>query len=151
MSTTEQTNEVETLVRSTLASHLSLFLATAGRDGPWINGVYFAETDPFTISLVLEQRGRTLAAIRQCSTVALIVSTGTPADPFLQGRATAEVLEGAAADEVRRLLVAKVPAAAAFMAAPIESLRLVVDSWRVTDVPNGWLPGRELANLTKGG
>lgn len=135
---------VEALLSKTLAGHSSLFLATAGADGPWVNGVYFAETDPFTLVLVLEQRGRTLAAIRRDPRVAVVVSTGSPADPFLQAQATAEVVDGAAADEVREVLVGKVPAAAPFLQAPIEAVRLTVPTWRVTDIPSGWLPGREL-------
>ncbi len=150
MTTMEQKTEVEDLLRSTLAAHSSLYLATSGSSGPWASGVYFAETNLFTLSLVLEQRGRTLAAIRQTPRVGVIVSTGSPGDPFLQAQATAEVVTGDAAEEVRRVLLAKVPAAEPFLAAPIEAVTLRVDEWRVTDVQNGWLPGRELAAPQKG-
>jgi hypothetical protein len=140
------TTEAETVAREILASHQSLFLATAGSAGPWVSGVYFAETDLFALSLVLEQRGRTLAAIRENPVVSLVVSTGSPGEPFLQAQASAEVVGGADGDEVRRALVAKVPAAAPFLDTPIEAVRLSVSGWRVTDIPNGWLPGRELVN-----
>lgn len=143
MDTTEQTTE--TVVRATLAAHDSMYLATAGPAGPWVNGVFFVETDPFTLSFLLEQRGRTLAAIRHDPQVAIIVSTGVPTDPFLQAQAVAEVLTEGEADEARRLLVAKVPAAEPFLGVPTEAVRVAVGSWRVTDVLNGWLPGRELA------
>ena len=145
MTTMEQRTEVEDFLRGILAAHSSLYLATSGSSGPWVNGVYFAETGLFTLSLALEQRGRTLAAIRQNPRVAVIVSTGSPGDPFLQAQAMAEVVIGDAAEEVRRVLLAKVPAAEPFLAAPIETVTLRVAEWRVTDVRNGWFPGRELA------
>ncbi|WP_447006966.1 pyridoxamine 5'-phosphate oxidase family protein [Saccharothrix isguenensis] len=143
---TTAVTEVEELVRATLAEHPSLFLATAGSAGPWANGVFFAETDLFTLNLVLEQRGRTLTAIRENPVVAVVVSTGSPQDPFLQAQADVEVVSGEDDAEVRRVLVEKVPDAAAFMGAPIVAARLHVRSWRATDVPHGWLPGKNLPN-----
>ncbi|MCS7481124.1 pyridoxamine 5'-phosphate oxidase family protein [Umezawaea endophytica] len=147
MTILETTSEVENLVRDTLAAHQSFFLATAGEQGPWVNGAYFAETGLFTLSLVLEQRGRTLAAIRQDPLVSVIISTGSPAQPFLQAQATARVVVGAEADDVRRVLLAKVPQAEPFLSAPIEAVRLRVSAWRATDIPNGWLPGRDLVDV----
>lgn len=144
--TTAAATEVEELVRATLAAHPSMFLATSGSSGPWVGGVFFAETDLFTLNLVLEQRGRTLTAIRENPVVAVVVSTGTPQDPFLQAQADVELSSGADDEEVRRVLVAKVPAAAPFMEAPIAAVRLHVRSWRATDVLRGWLPGKELPN-----
>lgn len=138
--------DVERLVRDTLKAHASLFLATAGEAGPWVNGVYFAEDDLFTLSLVLERSGRTVAAIRSQPRVAVIVSTGSPGDPFLQATADAEVLTGPPARRARDLLQAKVPQVGPFLAAPVEAVRLTVNTWRVTDIPNGWLPGVELPN-----
>jgi uncharacterized protein YhbP (UPF0306 family) len=141
--------DVERLVRDTLAAHPSMFLATAGDAGPWVNGVYFAEEGLYTLFMVLERRGRTLAAIRSQSRVAVIVSTGSPADPFLQAAAEAEELSGAAAERARAALVAKVPQAGPFLDAPVEVVRLTVAGWRVTDIPNGWLPGVELPNPSR--
>jgi hypothetical protein len=62
MTTLDTKSEVEGLVRDTLAAHQSFYLAMTSEAGPWVNGAYFAETGLFTLSLVLEQRGRTLAA-----------------------------------------------------------------------------------------
>jgi hypothetical protein len=139
-------SEVESAAREILACHQSMFLATAGSAGPWASGVYFAETGLFTLSLVLERRGRTLAAIRENPVVSVVVSTGSPGEAFLQAQATAEVVGGTGGEEVRRVLVEKVPAAAPFLDTPIEAVRLTVTGWRVTDIANGWLPGRELVN-----
>jgi hypothetical protein len=147
MTMMETQSEVEGLVRDTLAAHQAFFLATTSDQGPWVNGAYFAETDLFTLSLVLEQRGRTLAAIRQNPLVSVIISSGSPAQPFLQAQATARVVVGAEADEVRRVLLAKVPQAEPFLDTPIEAVRLKVSVWRATDIPNGWLPGRELVDV----
>lgn len=142
MTTVEQPT-VEALVRETLAAHKSLYLATTGADGPWVSGVYFAENGLYELLLVLEERGRTLKAIRENPKVAVVVATGSPMAPFLQARAIAEIV----ADDValQRRLIAKVPEAAPFLDTPIRSVRLTVPSWRVTDIPNGWLPGKEIS------
>jgi hypothetical protein len=145
MTTVEPTAiAVADLVRNTLATHKSLFLATSGSDGSWVGGVYFAESDPFTLNLVLERRGRTLAAIQENPVVSLVVSTGSPMQPFLQAQALAEIVAGERDTRVRELLVAKVPEAAPFLDAPVAAVRLSVRGWRATDIANGWLPGRDL-------
>ncbi|MEV7091300.1 pyridoxamine 5'-phosphate oxidase family protein [Amycolatopsis sp. NPDC051045] len=142
--TTFEPTAVADLVRSTLSAHKSLFLATSGSTGPWVGGVYFAESGEFTLNVVLEDRGRTLAAIREDPLVAVVVSTGSPMQPFLQAQALAEVVGGEEDARVRELLVTKVPEAAAFLDAPVTAVRLTVRKWRATDIANGWLPGREL-------
>ncbi|GLY55017.1 pyridoxamine 5'-phosphate oxidase family protein [Lentzea sp. NBRC 102530] len=143
MTTTEQRGDVEALLHRTLAAHKSMFLATAGSDGSWVSGVYFAEDGPHSLVLVLEERGRTLKAIEENPEVALVVSTGSPMEPFLQARGTAVVVDGAEDEVVRQHLVAKVPEAAPFLGTPIRAVRVGVPSWRVTDIPNGWLPGKD--------
>ncbi|HUQ60724.1 pyridoxamine 5'-phosphate oxidase family protein [Lentzea sp.] len=143
MTTIEQDDAVEALLHSTLAAHKSMFLATAGPDGSWVSGVYFAEDGPHTLVLVLEERGRTLKAIRENPEVALVVSAGSPMEPFLQAQGTAVVVDGAEDDAVRRQLAAKVPEVAPFLATPIRAVKISVPRWRVTDIPNGWLPGKE--------
>ncbi|MFJ7210003.1 pyridoxamine 5'-phosphate oxidase family protein [Amycolatopsis sp. NPDC098790] len=143
MTTLEQA-AVADLVRSTLSAHKSLFLATSGSTGPWVGGVYFAETGEFTLNLVLEDRGRTLAAIRENPVVSVVVSTGSPMQPFLQAQALAEVVGAEEDAKVRELLVAKVPEAAPFLSQPVTAVRLTVRKWRATDIANGLLPGVEL-------
>ncbi|WP_233223792.1 pyridoxamine 5'-phosphate oxidase family protein [Amycolatopsis sp. CA-128772] len=142
--TTLEPAAVADLVRNTLAAHKSLFLATSGSTGPWVGGVYFAERGEFTLDLVLEDRGRTLAAIRENPVVSVVVSTGSPMQPFLQAQAFAELVGGDEDARVRELLVAKVPEAAAFLGAPVTAVRLTVPKWRATDIVNGLLPGVEL-------
>ena len=143
MTTLEQA-AVADLVRNTLAAHKSLFLATSGSTGPWVGGVYFAESGEFTLNLVLEDRGRTLAAIRENPVVSVVVSTGSPMQPFLQAQALAEVVGAEEDARVRDLLVAKVPEAAPFLSQPVTAIRLTVRKWRATDIANGLLPGVEL-------
>ncbi|RJQ74487.1 pyridoxamine 5'-phosphate oxidase family protein [Pseudonocardiaceae bacterium YIM PH 21723] len=144
LSTEQDVTETQAAVSELLAGHKSMYLATTGSDGPWVGGVYFAETDPFTLVLVLEERGRTLKAVRENPTVAVVVATGSPAQPWLQARAEATILEGEDDAEVRRVLSAKVPEVAPFLATPIRTVRLSVGQWRITDIGKGWLPGREL-------
>jgi nitroimidazol reductase NimA-like FMN-containing flavoprotein (pyridoxamine 5'-phosphate oxidase superfamily) len=145
VTTTEQRTEVEALLHRTLAAHKSMFLATAGSNGSWVSGVYFAEDGPHSLVLVLEERGRTLEAIKENPEVAVVVSTGSPMEPFLQARGTAVVVDGAEDEAVRQHLVAKVPEAGPFLATPIRAVRVSVPTWRVTDIPNGWLPGRDFS------
>ncbi|WIX79605.1 pyridoxamine 5'-phosphate oxidase family protein [Amycolatopsis carbonis] len=151
MTTVEPTAEaVGDVVRGTLSAHKSMFLATAGSAGPWAGGAYFADTDPFTLGLVVERTGRTLAAMRENPLVSVVVSTGSPMQPFLQAQADAEVVTGEVAEPVRETLVAKVPEVRPFLAIPVETVRLHVRRWRATDVVNGWLPGRELPGPRQG-
>ncbi|MGW4483487.1 pyridoxamine 5'-phosphate oxidase family protein [Amycolatopsis sp. NPDC004368] len=93
---------------------------------------------------MIERSGRTLAAIRENPLVSVVVSTGSPMQPFLQAQAEAEIVTGEVASAVRTALVAKVPEVQPFLAIPVETVRLHGRQWRATDVVNGWLPGREL-------
>jgi uncharacterized protein YhbP (UPF0306 family) len=136
--------EIERVVIDRLAASQSFSIATHGPDGPWVAGAFFVESDPFTLELVLEQSGRTLRNITSEPRVAIVVAAGTPFEPFLQAQAEVEIVTGDADAAVRTALVAKIPPAAAFMGAPIVAVRLHVESWRATDVLNGWLPGKTL-------
>jgi hypothetical protein len=145
MTTTGQdSTETRTAVDGVLAAHGHLYLATAHDGRPWVSGVYFAETSTFELAVVLETHGRTLTALRANPHAAVVVSSGAPHEPFLQGAATVEVLDGAAADDAHRALLAKVPQIEAFLQYPHEAVRLAVSLWRITDVPRGWIPARSL-------
>ncbi|WP_235926130.1 hypothetical protein [Actinokineospora pegani] len=74
-----------------------------------------------------------------------MVSTGSPAQPFLQAQARAHVVDGDQDDEVRRRLLAKVPECAPFLDFPTAAVHLAVATWRISDLGKGWLPGKELA------
>ena len=137
--------EVESVVARLLAGLPTLFLSTSADDEPWGAGAFFAESDPFTLSLILEMHGRTLGNIRRNPRVGLVVSDGNPFAPFLQGSADAVVLGDdhdmqAAVDALR----AKAPQIEPFLGAPVTAIRLHVRRWRATDAVNGWIPGREL-------
>ena len=122
-----------------------MFLSTSAGEEPWGAGTFVAERGPFELGIILEQQGRTLRNIRQNPRVAMVVSSGNPFEPFLQGAADAEVLEdeeGTAA--VIAALRTKAPQIEPLLGAPVVALRLHVRCWRATDVVNGWLPGKEL-------
>jgi hypothetical protein len=77
--------------------------------------------------------------------VAVVVSAGTPYEPFLQGEGQAVVLtDERELEATKNALRAKVPEIEPFLQAPIVAVSLRLRRWRVTDVPNGWLPGKEL-------
>lgn len=137
--------EVEDLVRRLLAGAPTMYLSTTADDEPWGAGVFFAESGLFDLSLVLEEHGRTLHNIRRNPRVALVVSSGNPFEPFLQGAADAELLEDD--EEVKATtdaLRTKAPQIEPLLGAPMVAVRLHVRRWRATDVVNGWLPGKEL-------
>lgn len=137
--------DVEDVVRRLLAESPTMYLGTTADDEPWAAGAFFAERDLFELSLVLELHGRTLRNIRLNPRVALVVSSGNPFAPFLQGAADAEVLDDS--DEITATvaaLMAKAPQIEPLLAAPTAAVRLRVSRWRATDVGRGWLPGKEL-------
>ena len=140
-----EADEVEDVVASLLAGSSTFFLSTAGEDGPWGAGTFFAEHGMFELSLIVERHGRTLRNLRQDPRVAMVVSTGDPFAPFLQGSADVEILEDDAQIQATgEFIQAKDPQIAPLLGAPVVALRLHVNLWKVTDVTKGWLPAREL-------
>ena len=121
-----------------------MFLSTSADDQPWVAGVFFAERGSFELSVILEVQGRTLSNIRRNPSVALVVSHGDPFAPFLQGAATAEVLNDDGAQAVVAALRTKSPQIEPLLGAPFDAVQLRVAKWRVTDIVSGWLPGIEL-------
>jgi len=140
------TREVEELLTRTLAGASTMFLSTCSTEGePWGAGVFFAEADPFTLRLIVEASGRTLRNIAANPNVAIVVSTGSPFEPFLQGSADA-VVDPDGIDSTKAALVAKSPECAPLLdgGMPVAAVRLDIQTWRVTDVANGIFPGVEL-------
>ncbi|NIJ12225.1 uncharacterized protein YhbP (UPF0306 family) [Saccharomonospora amisosensis] len=138
----EQTRDK--LVR-VLGENSSMFLATSA-DDVWNAGAFYAELDPFTLTLVLEAGGTTLRNINANPSVAVVIAPSGPFQPFLQGRATAKVRDAEGKEETIAALLRKEPQIKALIeAAPVEAVDLNVSRWRVTDIGEGWLPGRELA------
>jgi hypothetical protein len=86
--------EVKNTVRELLATNKVLALGTCANDRPWVAGAYFAETDPFHLTLILDITSRSLANIRLNSNVAVSLSTGSPFDVHLQGEGDAELARG---------------------------------------------------------
>jgi general stress protein 26 len=141
-------DEVKNTVCELLATNKVLSLGTSANDHPWVAGAYFAETDSFHLTLILDITSRSLANIRLNPNVAIQLSTGSPFDVHLQGEGDAEVLADdqqleAATDAVR----AKAPEIELlkFQAAAV---RVTIRHWRATDVTFGWRPGKELTPPT---
>lgn len=136
--------EVEAMVQRHLAVESTMFLSTSAEDQPWVAGVFFTERGSFELSIILEVGGRTLSNIRRNPSVAVVVSHGDPFAPFLQGAATAEVLDDDGARPVVAALRSKSPQIEPLLGAPFVAVTLRVAKWRATDVVNGWLPGVEI-------
>lgn len=144
----EHENEVLEKVCATLAISPALYLSTSAEDVPWVAGAYFAETNAFTLTVVLEGEGRTLRNLRANPCFSIAVSTGSPFEMFLQANGDVVVSDDAAElVQAKRAVKAKVPQAAGLLDAPIPlvAVQLRVREWRATDIVNGWLPGRRLS------
>jgi hypothetical protein len=136
---------VDAKVRGLLATNKTMFLSTSANDHPWVAGVFFAESDPFHLIVLLETTGKTLSNIRANSNVAVVISDGSAFTPFLQGDASALLLDSD--DELeaaKRVLRAKAPEIEPLLQYPSVAVRLSVRRWRATDVMSGWIPGKEL-------
>jgi|GEM_PF-3992727 len=138
-------SEVEEKVRNVLEGSSSLFLSTTASDEPWVAGAFFAEVDLLTLVMVLELHGKSLTNIRSNPRAAVVVSSGSPFEPYLQGAADVVIVDDDQELEgVKRALLKKAPQIEPFFAAPLAAVRLHMRMWRATDVVNGWLPGKEL-------
>lgn len=137
--------ELEALLRGLLSQHKTLKIATAGGPtSPWIAGAYFAEAGPFTLQMVLETHGKTMKNILADARVAVMVADNHPFSLFAQGEARAKIVDGDVAAQVKVDLLAKNPEMAPFFGAPLQFVHLEITRWVLTDIPKGWLPGKEL-------
>src|SRR5215471_20582166 len=106
----EHDDEVKNTVRELLATNKVLCLGTCANDRPWVAGAYFAETDPFHLTLILDVDSRSLANIRLNPNIAVTLATGSPFDLHLQGEGDAELLEdGQQLDAAQKAVRAKAP------------------------------------------
>ncbi|SFO94733.1 hypothetical protein SAMN05421810_101487 [Amycolatopsis arida] len=138
------TQEIHDKLVQVLGQTSEMYLATAG-DDIWNAGAYFAELDPFTLTLVLETHGTTLRNLRANPTAAIVIAPAGPFQPFLQGRARATIRDEAGKEATIEALLRKEPQAKPLVeAGPVEAIELAITQWRVTDVPAGWLPGKHL-------
>ncbi len=142
---TPNDDEVAAKLRGVLDGLGTLTLATCGEGVPWAAGGFFAEDGLFTLHMILETQGRTMTNLRSNPRVGVSITTGNPFEPYVQAEADVEVLSEA--DEVaaaHAALKAKTPAMEPLFAMPVETVRLRVRTWKVSDIPNGWLPAKVL-------
>jgi len=145
--TTQEAQDVAVtdMVRELLATNKTMFLSTSANDHPWVAGVFFAESDVFNLTLLLETGGRTLANIRANSHVAVVVSSGSAFAGYLQGEANAVLLSGdGELEATKNALRTKAPEIEPLLQYPGVAVRLSIRRWRATDVMSGWIPGKEL-------
>jgi hypothetical protein len=77
--------------------------------------------------------------------VGVSITTGNPFDPYVQAEGDVEVLTAAdAVAAAHERLRAKNPAMEPLFAMPVETVVVRVRTWKVSDIPNGWLPARVL-------
>ncbi|MCA9618292.1 MAG: pyridoxamine 5'-phosphate oxidase family protein [Myxococcales bacterium] len=135
------TDSVEELLRQ----RATLELATSSEDGlPWLAAAYFAARDPFTLVMMLEREGRTMQNIAANPRVAIMIQDGNPTALFAQAEGVARMVEAenrAFAD----LIAAKTPESAPLVRLPhLVGVQIDVQHYRLTDLPRGWLPARDL-------
>jgi hypothetical protein len=136
---------VQDKVRQLLAANKTMFLSTSASDSPWVAGTFFAESDLFRLTMILETTGKSLANIQANRKVAIVVSSGSAFEPFLQGEGEAVVLYGDGdIDATKNALLAKAPEIEPLLRFPVAAVTLDIRRWRATDVLAGWVPGKVL-------
>jgi hypothetical protein len=137
-------DEVRNSVRELLATNKVLSLGTCANERPWVAGAYFAETDPFHLTLLLEVSSRSLANIRLNPKVAVTLSTGSPFDLHLQGEGDAELdPDDQRLDAAKDAVRAKAPEIE-LLKLRAAAVQVTIRHWRATDVTIGWRPGKDL-------
>jgi nitroimidazol reductase NimA-like FMN-containing flavoprotein (pyridoxamine 5'-phosphate oxidase superfamily) len=125
-------------VRELLATHKTLLLSTSADDRPFVAPVYFAESDPFHLTIIVESAGRSLTNVALNPKVAVMISTGSPFELYLQGEGYAEVISDSqqlvgAMNAVR----AKAPEVELLKLTPVV-VNVTIHHWQATDVTVGW-------------
>ncbi len=135
-------SEVRSAAKSVFDECNALQLASVGGTySPWILGVYFA-TDGLDPIFLLETSGKTFANLQIEKSVAFIVSQNDAMKDFIQGSATAELLDGSEEERVRGILVAKMPWYKTYT--PTTPIRLRVKQLFVSSFSRNWFPARTL-------
>lgn len=129
-----------------LASHATVKIATSGGPvSPWVAAAFFAEDGLFSLELLIEARGATLANMQADPRVAIMIEDGDAMRPFAQAQGLAVIEDGATRELFAAHIAAKTPSSARMVALPgLVPVRLRIQRWRVTDVAAGWLPAREV-------
>jgi hypothetical protein len=137
---------LEAAIVRLLSSNATLKVATATHRGaPWVATAFFAEDGPFSLYVLLEARGRTLANLEANPRVAVMIENGDAFSLFAQGSGVPKRVEERH-DEIREMIAQKTPASASMVALPnLVAVRIDVEGWRLTDVSAGWIPAKELA------
>jgi hypothetical protein len=140
-----QDQAVADTLEHVLGSVGTLTVSSCRGDVPWAAGGYFAESGLFSLGMILETHGTTMANIRSNPRVAVSITTGNPFEPYAQGLTDVEVLsDESAISAVHAALRAKSPEIEPLLNITIETVRLHVKTWKVTDILNGWLPAKVL-------
>ncbi|HEY8145102.1 MAG TPA: pyridoxamine 5'-phosphate oxidase family protein [Kofleriaceae bacterium] len=140
---------LEQRLRQVLDSNQTVKIATSGAGlSPWIAAAYFAPDGLFCLEVMIESGGNTLANIRSNPQVAVMIDNGDAFAPFAQAEGRAEVDDqDGAAERFRTDLAAKAPAAAPLVGLPnLVPVRIRIETWRLTDVSQGWIPARQLSS-----
>lgn len=131
-------------------THSRIDLATSKSGVNWATSAFFAnlDDDPFRLTLILENRGRTLDHLEANPNVGVKVVPGGIADPFAQGLGTVTLRDETERDETFRALLRKEPQVEPFLTTPVTAVVIDIDWWRVTHLGGGWLPGKVLERGT---
>ncbi len=138
-------NEVEEKIQEILKGNNAIMLATTGSDySPWILGAYYVSKG-LDIYLLVEAGGKSFANIKENKNVAYSISQNDATKDFLQGKAVIEVLPAEEEDNVRAMLVEKMPWYQTFV--PMTPVKVVSSKLFVTSLQNGWFPAKVLDNM----
>jgi hypothetical protein len=142
---TSEVQVIEEKLAGVLSGTKNLTLGTSSGDVPWTAGGYFAEDGLFALSMILEKTGTTMTNIRSNPCVAVSITTGNPFEPFAQAQAEVEIVDDAdAVAAIHARLRGKIPEIEPLLGIPVDTVLLRVVTWKVTDIPAGWLPAKVL-------
>jgi hypothetical protein len=143
-------DDVASAIGELLAANKTMSLSTSANDNPWVAGVYFAESDLFHLTVILETTGRSLSTIRANPNTAVMLSSGSAFALYVQGEADAHVLDSPAdLAAAKNALLAKAPEIE-LLQYQATAVTLSIRRWRAIDVVIGWKTGRELVPRPKG-
>ena len=120
----------------------AIMLATKGGEySPWILGAYFG-SNKFLIYLFLETQGKSYGNIKIDDTVAISISKNDAMQDFLQGYGKAVILDDSEEENVRNILLEKMPWFQTYT--PVSPVRIDIKKFFVTSLQDKWFPAKVL-------
>lgn len=137
----KESGEIKEKILEIFNSNDAMTLATTGSEySPWVLGVYFVNKE-LSVYLLLETEGKTMANLKVNNKVAICISKNDAMQDFLQGYGEAFVLDDDEEDNVRKMLLKKMPWFQTFT--PISPVKININEFFVSSLNKGWFPAKQ--------